>query len=96
MIFKTEKRPQGQFDVIALGSFGPSLAPFNPTKLLDPTVIGFDHPTQLGKFETGQLGHIQVIGGPIFNVVFCNHDLEYLDKAKAFQMNNSAGGRYID
>ena len=82
--------------MVALGGFGTGLTTLNPTKLFDTAMIGFNHPSPFSQLQPRQIGHRQVIGGPVFNVVFCNHYLENLDKAKPFQMDDGAGRREGD
>ena len=82
--------------MIALGSFRTSLATFNATELFDAAMIGFDHPGDFGVLEATQLGHRQVVGGPVFNVSVCSDNLEDFDQAIRFEMNQRPFGGDID
>ena len=82
--------------MIALGNCLAMLRVLNTGMLLQTAMIDFNLPSSGGIVGALLGGKTQIIGGPVFNVVFCNHYLEDLDKAKSFQMDDGAGRREQD
>lgn len=82
--------------MIALGQGGTDLSLFDATTLLDATVVGLDHPGELGVVETLELRHPEVAGSPVLNVTVWGDQLEDFDEAIAFEMDDGARSRQFE
>src|SRR6202011_6172108 len=60
-------------------------APLDPGALLDPPVVALDGPTELGERAPRQIGHPQVVGGPVRDATVWDGDPEYLHKPETGQ-----------
>lgn len=76
--------------MVALGAGQAGLGLFEATELLDAPMVGFDLPGKFGKTQAREFVHVQVVGGPVFNVAVCGNELEDTDQPIALQMDRGA------
>lgn len=94
VILQTQERPHRQPHMMALRSRRSYWRSFRITDLLDPSMIVLYRPGIVGIFEPPQLAHLQIIRRPVFNVIFCDDDLEHPHQPIARQMHEAA--RFTD
>jgi len=71
-----------------LGAGSAHLRAFDTTVLFDLAMIGFHRPGVIGKPDTGEGFHVQVVGGPVFFVIVWSDDQEQANEAIALEMND--------
>lgn len=76
--------------MIALGACRSRLRSLHTTELLDPSMIVLYRPSVAGILDAGQFAHLQIIGGPVFNVTVRGDDLEHPNEPIALQMHNTS------
>lgn len=86
--FDSQKSPQRQTDVRALGARAAQLTTLDPAKLLDAAMVLFNRVGILCVLQTRQFIHLQIVGCPVFTITVWGDSLEHLDETIAFEMNH--------
>src|SRR5829696_2180152 len=90
MTFQPEKRSQAITDVIAPRATRANLRPFNQAELLQAAMVVLNRPCERSPLDSLQIAHLDMIGGPQFNVAVCGNDLEHTDQAITFEPDHAA------
>ena len=89
--FKNQEGPEGQSDMGTLRLGLPALATLHIRDLLQSPVILLDLPTRLGKPQTPQVIHLQIVGGPVLRRTVLGNDPEHFHHPIILQMDYRAG-----